>query len=127
MSRFLFICLGGAVGTGARYLVTGWAMSWLGASFPYGTLVVNILGSFLIGIIMPVGLSTDILSAEARIFLTTGVLGGFTTYSSFNYETIGYFQEGDFFRAIFNLLLMSASCLSAGFAGVFLSRKLIGF
>ncbi len=120
------ICCGGAIGTGARYLISGWAMSVFGSSFPYGTLSVNIIGSFLIGIIMHAGLSTAWISPETRIVLTTGVMGGFTTYSSFNYETINYLQEGEFLRAFLNILIMSSSCLLAGFAGLFLSRRMIG-
>ncbi|HET9315661.1 MAG TPA: CrcB family protein, partial [Vicinamibacteria bacterium] len=87
MGRFLLVCLGGAVGTGARYLVSMAALRLLGAGFPYGTLTVNVLGSFLLGAIMHVGVTTTLLSPTARLVLATGVMGGFTTYSSFNYET----------------------------------------
>lgn len=126
MTRFLLICLGGALGTGARYLVSGWALRFLGASFPYGTLTVNVLGSFLIGIAMHIGLSTSLLSPTARIFLTTGVLGGFTTYSSFNYETVQYFQDGEIFRAVLNLSTMVVGCLAAGILGLVLAKRLVG-
>src|SRR5438067_558620 len=106
MSKFLWICLGGAVGTGARYLVSGWVLNILGTSFPYSTLTVNVVGSFLIGIIMHLGLATDLLPPTARIVLATGVMGGFTTYSSFNYETIQYFQDGETLRGVVNILTM---------------------
>ena len=88
MTRFLWICVGGAAGTGARYLLSGWALATLGASFPWGTLAVNVLGSFLLGLLMQVGITTSLLSPTLRLALTTGVMGGFTTYSTFNYETI---------------------------------------
>ena len=78
--RFLLICLGGAVGTAARYGVGGLAVRWWGAEFPYGTLIVNVAGSFLIGLIQQVGLSTLAISEPARLVLTIGVMGGFTTY-----------------------------------------------
>lgn len=126
MTRFLLICLGGAIGTGARYLVSGWALRLFGASFPYGTLAVNVLGSFFIGAVMHIGLSTSVLSPTARIFLATGVLGGFTTYSSFNYETVQYFQDGEIFRAVLNILAMVVSCLVAGFAGLILAKRFVG-
>ena len=77
--RLLLICLGGAVGTAARYGVGGLAARWWGAEFPYGTLVVNVTGSFLIGFIQQVGLSTLAIPDTARLVLTIGVMGGFTT------------------------------------------------
>ncbi len=80
MSRLLWICLGGAVGSGARYLVSTWVLAALGPAFPWGTLAVNAIGSFLLGALMHVGLSTDLLSPTLRIALSTGVLGGFTTF-----------------------------------------------
>jgi CrcB protein len=118
MARFLWICLGGAVGTGARYLISGWALRRFGTSFPYGTLAVNLVGSFLIGAIMHVALTTALLSPTARQVLVVGVMGGFTTYSSFNYETIHYFQEGAWLFGSLNLLIMIAACLAAGIAGL---------
>ena len=81
MTRLLLICLGGAVGTGARYVLGGLVARWLGADFPYGTLLINVLGSFLIGLIQQVGLSTLLIPDTLRLVLTIGVMGGFTTYS----------------------------------------------
>src|SRR5262245_12747625 len=94
MARFLLICLGGAFGTGARYLIAVGAPLVLGTGFPYGTLVVNLVGSLLLGALMHVGLTTDLMSPTLRMVLTTGVMGGFTTYSTFNYETMEYLREG---------------------------------
>ena len=69
MPRFLWICLGGAAGTGARYLMSGWVLQRLGGSFPYGTLAVNVLGSFLLGVIMQVALTTEpyVLSSPSDV------------------------------------------------------------
>ena len=92
--RFLLVCLGGAAGTGARYLFGGWAQRTLGAGFPYGTLIVNAVGSFLLVIIMHLSLETGAISPDARVILGTGVMGGFTTYSTFNYETFRLIQQG---------------------------------
>jgi CrcB protein len=93
-ARFFWVCLGGAVGTAARYSITAWAPKVLGPAFPYGTLLVNVLGSFLIGAIMHVGLTTQVLSPTLRIALTVGLMGGFTTYSSFSFETLRFLQDG---------------------------------
>ena len=126
MSRFLWICLGGAAGTGARYLLSGWALATLGPVFPWGTLAVNVIGSFLLGFLMQVGIATPILSPTLRLTLTTGVMGGFTTYSTFNYETMRYIQDGALRLALANVLATLAICLAAGFAGVALGRALFG-
>ena len=126
MSRFLWICFGGAVGTGARYLLSGWALAVLGASFPYGTLAVNVLGSFLLGLIMQIGIATPLLSPTLRLTLTTGVMGGFTTYSTFNYETIRYVQDGSWQLAFTNVAVTLVGCLATGIAGLAAGRWLFG-
>ncbi|EKD41683.1 MAG: CrcB protein [uncultured bacterium] len=126
MNKFILICLGSAAGGGARYLLSGWVLALLGTSFPYGTLTVNIIGSFLIGIIMHLGLTTEMMSPMTRVVLTTGVLGGFTTYSSFNYETVQYLQEGEIIRGVLNILIMVFSCLAAGFMGLILAKRFLG-
>ena len=126
MSRFLWICLGGAAGTGARYLLSGWALAGFGPAFPWGTLVINVLGSFLLGLLMQVGLATPLLSPTLRLTLTTGVMGGFTTYSTFNYETIRYAQDGSWPVALGNILATLLGCLVAGLAGVALGRWIFG-
>ena len=126
MSRFLWICAAGAVGTGARYLISGWALALLGAGFPFGTLVVNVTGSFLIGLVMQVGLATPILSPTLRMTLTTGFIGGFTTYSTFNFETIRLVQTGAWKLAIGNVVITLVTCFAAGLAGIGLGRALFG-
>ncbi len=126
MSRFFWICLGGAAGTGARYLLSGWVLAALGAGFPYGTLAVNVLGSFCVGLLMQIGVATPVMSPTLRLALTTGVMGGFTTYSAFNYETIRYIQDGAWRVALGNVTATLAACLVAGFAGIALGRSLFG-
>jgi len=126
MSRFLWICLGGAAGTGARYLISGWALAVLGPAFPWGTLIINVSGSFLLGILMQVGLTTTLFSPTLRLALTTGVMGGFTTYSTFNYETIRYAQGGSWQVAIGNVAATVFVCLVAGLAGIALGRWMFG-
>lgn len=125
MDRLLWVCFGGAFGSGARYLVSQAALSLLGASFPYGTLAVNVIGSYLIGLIMPLGLQSTLLSPTLRILLTTGVMGGFTTYSTFNYETLQLAVEGDWRLAVANVLATLLACLAAGALGLASGRALI--
>jgi len=125
MTRFLWICLGGAIGTGARYLMSGW-LARVNPAFPWGTLAVNLIGSFLIAAILHVSLTTGAVSPTLRLFLTTGVMGGFTTYSTFNYETLQAFQEGNHWTGFLNLGATVIGCLAAGILGTWSGRLLAG-
>jgi CrcB protein len=122
--RFVLICLGGAVGTAARYLLGGLIARWAGPDFPYGTLLINVLGSFLIGIIQQVGLSSLVLPEALRVALAIGVLGGFTTYSSFSYETIKLLEAGSWAAATTYVALTTGLCLACCAAGLTLGRVL---
>ena len=124
MARFFLVCLGGALGTGARYLLGGWAQRALGTAFPYGTLIINALGSFLIVIIMYLGAERGVISPGLRVVLTTGIMGGFTTYSTFNYETIRLFQDGALGIGLLNVAATVLVCLLAGGMGVLVCRAL---
>src|SRR5438046_10059249 len=94
MLRFLAICLGGAIGTGARYLVTLAGYGLFGERFPVGTLAVNLAGCFFMGVIGRLAMDRAI-SDDLRLFLGTGIMGGLTTYSAFNNETLRFIQKGD--------------------------------
>lgn len=126
MTRFLWICLGGAAGTGARYLLSTWIAQAAGGGFPVGTLAVNLIGSFLLGLVMHVAIATDLLPPALRLALATGVLGGFTTYSSFNYETLRLMEGGAWPLAALNVAATVAGCLVAGLLGLALGRWLVG-
>jgi CrcB protein len=126
MARLFWICLGGAIGTGARYALSGWLLRILGPEFPYGTLAVNVLGSFLLGVLMQVALSTESFPPTLRLILATGVVGGFTTYSTFNYETLQLFQEGAWLLGLGNLGITVAGCLAVGGLGLVVGRLLVG-
>jgi CrcB protein len=126
MDRFFLVCLGGAVGTGARYLVAVGTPRLLGTAFPYATLVVNVLGSFLLGAIMHAGLATGIMTPTVRLVLATGVMGGFTTYSTFNYETMEYLRKGAVGLAALNMASTLVLCLVAGALGLAVARRLVG-
>lgn len=126
MERFLLVCLGGAIGTGLRYLTGGLAARWLGADFPYGTLIVNVVGSFLIGLVQEIGATTAVLSESTRLFLTVGIMGGLTTYSAFSYETVRLAQSGAWGQAWLNVLATTALCLAVCFVGMAAGRLLAG-
>jgi CrcB protein len=113
----VWVCVGGAIGSGARYLLSGWMQARLGTAFPWGTLTVNVLGSFLISAIIQIALTTGSISPLVRATLTIGVLGGFTTYSAFNYETSAFLDDRAWFLAGMNLAATLFGCLAAGFLG----------
>lgn len=125
MERFLFICLGGAIGTGLRYLTASLAVRWLGVDFPYGTLIVNVVGSFLIGLIQQVGTTSLLIPETTRLFLTVGIMGGLTTYSSFSYETLRLAQIGAWGQAWINVLVTTAVCLGVCFLGIVVGRMIV--
>ena len=126
MIRFLLVCLGGALGSGARYLVSLGAAAAFGIAFPYGTLIVNVAGSFAVAFVMHMSTTGEVLSPEWRLLLTTGVMGGFTTYSTFNYETLAYFRDGAWGVAMLNVAVTLFGCLAAGLAGFALARLMFG-
>jgi CrcB protein len=126
MARFLLVCLGGAVGTGARYLVCGWLLELLGPAFPYGTLAVNLVGSFLVAALMYFGTDAAAMSPMTRTVLTTGVMGGFTTYSAFSYETMLYLQRGAWHIALLDVTLTVIGCLGACLLGWAAATWLVG-
>ena len=119
------VCLGGALGTGARYLLGTWAVRSWGVRFPFGTLAINVLGSFLLVVISYLGMQGRLISPEARIVLGTGVMGGFTTYSTFNYETLRFFQEGAIGAGVLYMAATVAGGLIAGGLGVLVARAMV--
>src|SRR6185436_9038295 len=125
MERFFWICLGGAAGTGTRYLVAVWAAQRLGGAFPYGTLIVNLIGCFIIASAMHISL-TLAWSPTVRAAITIGFVGGLTTYSSFNYETMRLVQESASATAVLNLAVTILGGLIAGWLGLMTAREVLG-
>src|SRR3954468_2564223 len=122
---YLFIAFGGAAGSVLRY-VLGRAIQGTSASgFPIGTMIVNISGCFLIGILLRQFLNMQV-SAELRAFLVVGFCGGFTTFSTFSGETIGLIEGGEYQRAATYVALSVVLCLAATFAGIASMRMLAG-
>jgi CrcB protein len=114
VTRFIMVCLGGAVGSGARYLIALWA------PMPWATLIVNVAGSFLLAFLME-----SMPPSDVRVMLTVGVMGGFTTYSTFNYETTAYLRAGASGAAAMNIAVTLVGCLAAGVAGLAVARAMI--
>jgi fluoride exporter len=124
--RFLLVCLGGALGSGARYLLASWVTDALGADFPRGTILINVTGSFLIAVVMELATATGAISVELRLFLATGIMGGYTTYSSFNYETLRLASQGTWHLALLNMGFTVGGCLVAGWLGLLAGRAVAG-
>jgi fluoride exporter len=126
MTRVFLIGLAGAFGTLTRYGIGLWAGKALGTGFPYGTLLVNLLGCFLITAISYLALATTLVSPTLRLTLTTGFMGGLTTYSSFDLETTNLLRERAWLTAAANVGVTLAGCFLAGLLGLALARRLVG-
>lgn len=122
--QLFYIGIFGGLGCVARYLASGWTYLLLGRSLPYGTLLVNVVGSFLLGLLMTFGLRSTLLSPEIRIGLTVGFMGGFTTFSTFSYETLRLLEDGSFWQAGMNIFLNILLCLLFSLLGVLVARQL---
>ena len=123
MTRFLWICLAGAVGTGLRYLVATWVPSRPNG-LPVATVVVNLTGCFLMGLVAHFASRSAALSPDLRAAVTVGFLGGLTTYSAFNHETTRLLQDGAPRAARVYLSLTAFGCFAAGLAGAAAARRL---
>ena len=106
-----------------RYLVAVGAARWIGPDFPWGTLLVNLVGAFLIGLVQQLA-AAHVLAEESRLLLSTGVMGGLTTYSAFSYETVRLAQLGDWRAASLNVAVTTILCLALCVAGMALGRLL---
>lgn len=124
--KLFWICCGGAAGTAARYLLTVWMAEKLGSGFPFGTLCVNLIGSYLIGVIMYVSMNTGQVPETVRLALTAGVMGGLTTYSTFNYESLEMLRRGDWRLALANVCITGLGCIAAGLLGLATGRRIAG-
>lgn len=118
----LWVMLAGGLGSGARYLAGQWATATLGASFPYGTLIVNLSGCFALGAVVQFATAGN-SSPEFRAAVGIGFLGGFTTYSSFNQETLIMLSNGALGAAALNVALTLAGGLAAGSLGMLVARQ----
>ena len=122
MTNYILVFVGGGLGATARYCLQGFIYAESGTRFPYGTLAVNILGCFVIGLIMSSMEERFLVQPSIRIFLTIGILGGFTTFSSFSFETISLFRDGEALYALANALGSLLLCLSCTWLGLQLGK-----
>jgi CrcB protein len=125
VDRVVLVAVGGGLGSVLRYLTSGVAARWLGLDFPYGTLIVNVAGSFLIGLVQALAEKAAVLPEPARLFLSAGVMGGFTTYSAFSYETVRLIELDAFGRAAINVVVTTLVCLGVCVVGLAAGRYLV--
>ena len=114
-------CAGGGL---ARYYLSGWVYGLLGRGFPYGTLVVNVIGAYCIGLIMELGLRSTAIPDTLRLGLTVGFLGGLKTFSTFSYETFKLLEDGQFLPAFTNVLASVLVCLLCTWLGIITIRTI---
>ncbi len=105
MIKTVLVFIGGGIGSVFRYLMAGWVYSLLGSSFPYGTLFVNITGSFIIGFFLTLAEDKFLIAPDIRAFVAIGIVGGFTTFSTFSYETFKLLRSGSFFIGALNMMV----------------------
>lgn len=124
MKVLIFIAMGGAIGAVLRYGASLGVYSFMGRGFPYGTLFVNVTGSLLMGLLGVLMLERFNIGPEWRAAVLVGVLGSFTTFSTFSIETLNLLEQGDVMRAVTNILLSVLVCLVAVWFGVLIGRQI---
>ena len=125
MKLILLAAAGGAIGAAGRYIVGISAVRLLGHGFPWGTLSVNILGSFLMGVLIEAWALRFNAPQEVRVFLATGLLGGFTTFSAFSLDLVTLFERKDYGTALIYLMGSVGLSLLALFAGLYVMREFL--
>ncbi len=121
MWKILSLSLGGIIGTLSRYYLAGIIYKFTSSSFPWGTLLINLLGSFLIGLSW--GITENyILSTETKLFIFIGILGSFTTFSTFSLESFHLLRDGEYLLTIFNILISTLGGILLTFLGYFLTQ-----
>lgn len=124
MYRTLLVALGGLVGSVARYWVAGWVQDLNGTQFPVGTLAVNVLGSFVLGLVVTLSLERGLIAADLRFLLGVGFCGGFTTMSTFSYETMALLRDGSTTASLGNIAVTLLACLTSVWLGSLAGRVL---
>ena len=125
MEKILIVAAGGGIGATVRYLVSIWAAGRWGANFPYGTLLVNVAGCFIIGIFMTLTTERFIVSPYWRLLVTVGFVGGLTTFSSYSYETWALLEGGGELAALANVFANLLFGFFATWLGVVAARTII--
>ncbi len=126
MKLYLIVTLGSGIGGLLRYVISDFVYKHSSSLFPYGTLTVNVVGSFILGLILFYLDSLKLISSEMRLFLTIGLCGGITTFSTFSYETVKLIQDSQYLIAGTNILLNVFVTILAVLLAAFISKLLIG-
>jgi len=127
MPLYGWVAVGSAIGGVLRLAVGAVIQQRTGSTFPLGTLAINLSGSFLLGFLLRYSLGTPAVSPEIRAFLTTGICGGYTTFSTFSYETVALVEDGDYHRAAWYIGLSVVLSLAAVFLGIGLAREILDY
>ncbi|VAW96000.1 Fluoride ion transporter CrcB [hydrothermal vent metagenome] len=123
-NQLAFIAVGGAIGAVLRFLVSNGVHSFMSRDFPYGTLTVNVVGSFLMGLTYVMLIERLNLSPEWRAFIIVGLLGAFTTFSTFSIETLLLIESSELSKALINIILSVVLCIMGSWIGIILGRQL---
>ena len=126
MSHFFYVALGGAIGASLRHMINLATLRMLGPHFPWGTLMVNVLGSFIMGVFVELLVRRFDVSPEVRLLVTTGILGSFTTFSAFSLDVAVLWERGATAPAALYVVSTVVLSISALFAGLFVVRALSG-
>jgi fluoride exporter len=117
VQKVFLIALGGALGSVLRYLMSAWMQRLANGTFPFGTLTVNVIGCLLIGFLNALFFGPFLIRAEYRLAVTAGILGGFTTFSSFGWETLSFINDGEWMYAAANVAANNILGLAAAWGG----------
>jgi CrcB protein len=116
--------LGGALGAAMRYVVANWVYAWLGRDFPYGTLSVNVIGSFLMGVLTVLVMQKSAIDPVLKLGVMVGFLGAFTTFSTFSIDTLNLLEKGAIMLAMVNVFISVMTCLAAVWLGMLLGKQI---
>jgi CrcB protein len=125
IQRILIIGLGGFVGANMRYWVSGWAADRFGATFPWGTLIINISGSCLLGVFLGWVSNHISIDPRVRLLVATGFFGAYTTFSTYANESVALFQSGNWIGALGNVLVTNLICLGGALLGIVLATRFL--
>ena len=124
LSDVLIISIGAVFGANSRWLISRWAAKFISPVFPYGTLFINVAGSFIVGFFMIWSTQRVLVDPRWRLLVVVGFCGAFTTFSSFAFETMAYFEQGQWMMMAANFVSNNLLCLAAALAGMALARVL---
>ena len=124
LASVIEVVIGAGIGGGLRYVLGGWIAERWGTAFPWHTLAINVSGAFLLGLLMALSIDRGVVSPDWRLFLGTGVLGGFTTFSTLSYESIALLEQGLVLQGAANMFGSGLLGLVAAVLGLFLGRAI---